>query len=68
MIMSQSNRFHFQFSNPTAQKAEAALNLRETQKMLQKRVPAHLREDDSAELSAAGACFRNVSRILRGGK
>jgi len=68
MIAPKSNRFHFQFSNPTAQKAEAALNLTEAQQMLQKRVPAHLREDDGAELSAAGACFRNVSRILRGGK
>ncbi len=66
--MTKSNRPKFQFSNPTAQKAEAALNLREAQKLLQKRVPAHLKDQAEPETTAAGACFRKVSRILSGGK
>ena len=66
-MTTKSNRPKFQFSNATAQKAEAALNLREAQVLLQKRVPDHLREE-APEITAAGACFRNVSRILAGKK
>ncbi len=65
--MNMTDRFKFQFSNPTAQKAEASLNLAEAQKLLQKRVPAYLREQEpSPETTEAGQCFRNVTRILAG--
>ena len=63
------NRHKFQFSNATAQNAEARLNVRETLEALKKRVPAHLQEDAAEETTAAGKCFRNVSKILtRAGK
>jgi hypothetical protein len=63
-----TNRHKFQFSNATAQNAEARLNVRETLEALKKRVPAHLQEEPE-ETTAAGKCFRNVSRILaRAGK
>ena len=65
--MTQSNRQKFQFSNASAQKAEAELNLAEAQQLLQKRALAHLRDPEpSSETTEAGQCFRNVTRILAG--
>jgi hypothetical protein len=55
----------WQFSNTTAQRAEAALNLLEAQTLLQRIVPAHLRDDPEPHASEAGKCFRNVARILK---
>ncbi len=65
--MTKSDRFKFQFSNTTAQKAEAALNLAEAQQLLQKRALGDLRDPEpSSETTEAGQCFRNVTRILAG--
>ena len=55
----------WQFTNATAQRAEAALNLAEAQALLQRVVPSHLREEPEPEASEAGKCFRNVARILK---
>jgi hypothetical protein len=57
----------WQFSNPSAQRAEAALNLTEARELLERVVPSHLREQAPAEPepTRAGQCFRNVTRILK---
>jgi hypothetical protein len=65
---SERREYKWQFSNVSAQRAEAALNLVEAQTLLQRIVPAHLREEPEAEqldAGEAGKCFRNVSRILK---
>jgi len=60
-------RAKFQFSNPTAQSAEARLNAEEARKLLQRWIPEHLKETpEDPPTSAAGTCFRNVSAILAG--
>lgn len=59
-------RHQFQFSNPTAQRAEALLNAQEARALVDRHAPKHLRESDHSETTEAGACFRNVSRILAG--
>lgn len=61
-----SSRHKFQFSNATAQRAEALLNAKETQALLARRVPKHLQENEAS--TPAGKCFRNVSAILAGVK
>lgn len=62
-----SARAQFQFSNPQAQAAEARLNAAEARALLDRHVPAHLRETTESEAtSAAGQCFRNVQAILAG--
>ncbi len=54
--MTKSDRFKFQFSNTTAQKAEAALNLAEAQQLLQKRALGDLRDPEAeAALNLAEA-------------
>lgn len=63
--MTHPARARFQYSAPTAQRAEAHINLREAQVLLAPRVPAHLREPaPKAGTTAAGACFRRVNEIL----
>jgi hypothetical protein len=59
-------RYKFQFSNPTAQRAEALLNAKEARALADRNAPKHLRESDHSETTAAGACFRNVTRLLAG--
>jgi hypothetical protein len=61
-------RHKFQFSNATAQRAEALLNAKEAREIADRRAPKHLRESEQPETTAAGACFRNVTRILAGKK
>lgn len=60
------NKGKFQFSAKAAQRAEAIRNLRESREMLDKRVPQRLKEELEESGTKAGACFRNVSRILSG--
>lgn len=60
-------RNKFQFSNRAAQSAEALLNAKEARTLADKWAPKHIREEQS-ETTLAGACFRNVTRILAGKK
>lgn len=63
--MTHPARARFQFSAPTAQRAEALINLREAKALMEPRVPAHLRsEAPSTESGKAGGCFRRVTQIL----
>jgi hypothetical protein len=59
-------RHKFQFSNRSAQAAEALLNAKEARELADRHAPKHLRESEQPETTAAGACFRNVTRILAG--
>lgn len=61
-----TNRYKFQFSNPRAQAAEAHLNAKETLALCERWVPQHLKDLPEPETTRAGACFRNVTRILKG--
>jgi hypothetical protein len=61
-----TRRHKFQFSNATAQRAEALLNTREARAMVQRHTPEHLREDAPSSTTEAGACFRRVCQILAG--
>jgi len=61
-----TQRGKFQFSNPTAQAAEARLNAQEARKLVERHTPKHLREQEPEVTTAAGACFRRVSSILAG--
>lgn len=57
-------RNKFQFSNRAAQSAEALRNAKEARELAARHAPK--RDSDHTETTAAGACFRNVSRILAG--
>jgi hypothetical protein len=59
------DRSRFRFSTPLAQRAEAELNLRETQAFLRRWVPAQPEPEVVSE-TASGPSFRRVSRILAG--
>jgi len=59
-------RNKFQFSNRAAQAAEAFLNAKEARALADKHAPKHLQEAEQPETTLAGACFRNVTRILAG--
>lgn len=61
-----TSRNKFQFSNQAAQRAEALLNAKEARELADKWAPKYLRESEQPETTAAGNCFRNVSRILAG--
>jgi hypothetical protein len=61
-----TRRNKFQFSNATAQRAEALLNTREARALVQRHAPEHLREEAPATTSEAGACFRRVCQLLAG--
>lgn len=68
-VMSQPTakpRARFQFSSPTAQRAEALVNVRETLALTEAHLPKHLREPapKGEATTAAGATFRRVTRIL----
>lgn len=58
----------FLFNNPKAQTDEAHRNAQEAEQLCERWAPKHLRLPPQPELetTAAGACFRNVSRILKG--
>lgn len=57
----------FLFSNTQAQSAEARLNAREAQQFCERWVPKHLKsQPPEPETTEAGACFRKVSKILKG--
>jgi hypothetical protein len=60
-----NSRHKFQFSNRAAQSAEALRNAKEARELADKRAPKRT-ESDHSETTAAGACFRNVTRILAG--
>lgn len=63
--MTHPARARFQFSAAAAQTAEALINLREAQALLEPRVPAHLRATaPSGDTTPAGSCFRRVTQIL----
>lgn len=62
-------RHKFQFSNPSAQAAEARLNAREALKFCERWVePGPSEQTEEEPTSAAGACFRRVQAILAGKK
>lgn len=63
-ITEPGDRTRFQFSTPWMQTEEAFLNARETRAILAR----HVRpiEVEQEEPTAAGACFRKVSKILAG--
>jgi len=63
-----SVKYKWRFDTRDGRKAEAGLNLLETQDMLAKRVPAHLRDEEPEAATPVGQCVRNVSRILHGKK
>jgi hypothetical protein len=65
--MPTMSRNKFQFSNPSAQRAEALLNAKEARALADRHAPKHIREEQP-ETTLAGACFRNVTRILAGKK
>jgi hypothetical protein len=58
-------RHKFLFSNRAAQSAEALRNAKEAKDLAAKWAPKRT-ESEQPETTAAGACFRNVTRILAG--
>jgi hypothetical protein len=60
------SRCRFMFSNPSAQRAEARLNCADVIALTARWLPRHLAEPATeTESRGAGACFRNVTAILR---
>lgn len=63
----KNDRQQFQFSNATAQRAEAKKNASEALAFLERWAPASAPERPEPEqTTAAGTCFRRVSAILAG--
>ena len=63
----KTGRKQFQFSNPTAQRAEARKNASEALAFLGRWAPLPKEpEREPEQTTAAGTCFRRVSAILAG--
>ena len=60
--VSNPNRPRFQFSNPSAQRAEAELNLKEALALTERHAPSA----SPAARTPAGKAFRRVTDILAG--